>query len=130
LTLFVSYIIRRRVRDLIALPNTWIMALAVASGVSAILIVLLAFTNLPFYFMNGKQIEITGHFVNCAPTKTLVICYQWTFRDDGSGKYYVVTNLQQTLDSNPELSHSIHLPNFEGGNSQYRIIGVLLMAVL
>jgi hypothetical protein len=46
------------------------------------------------------------------------------FRDDGSGKYYVVTNLQQTLDSNPELSHSIHLSNFEGNNYQYRMIGV------
>jgi hypothetical protein len=91
---------------------------ASASFAAGALAIFFLFTDLPFYFVDGRQIEVTGHFVDCAPTKGLYMCYTSGFRD-GNGRYYLITNLQQQMaDSNPDLSPTqIHT------SSQYRIVG-------
>lgn len=96
----------------------------VAASTAAILVVLLAFTNLSYYFMNGKEIEVTGQFIGCAPTKMILPCYHSGFRDN-NGKYYLITNLEQVLESNPDLRPSILGTDSKSSNSdQFRISGV------
>lgn len=107
------------------MPKLWLVALAVAGGASAIVIVLSAFTNLSSYFMNGKEIEVTGQFVDCALTKTLAPCYHSGFKNT-RGNYYLITNLQQALEVNPDLSPLIQTAEDakSSDNNQFRITGV------
>lgn len=42
----------------------------------------------------------------------------------GITKYYVVTNLQQAINSNPELTHSIQPTDSKSNKNQFHIIGV------
>ncbi|MEO9295867.1 MAG: hypothetical protein ABI347_09740 [Nitrososphaera sp.] len=76
---------------------------ASASFAAGALAVFFLFTDLPFYFVDGRQIEVTGNLVDCAPTKILDICYESGFRDSNGRYYYLITNLQQMADSNPDL---------------------------
>lgn len=98
----------------------WIIIGAASSVV--VLITLVLFTNLPFFFIDGKEIEVTGHFVNCVPTRVLDICHSSGFRDNG-GRYYLITNLQQMVEANPSLATMMFLTDTEEQNS-FHIIGV------
>ena len=103
------------------------VAASASFAIGALLIAFL-FTDLPFYFVDGKQIEVTGHFVNCAPTRSLDICYTSGFKENEantgviSSRYYLITNLQEILESNPTLTPLIRTYNVE--NNQFKVTGV------
>lgn len=74
--------------------------------------------------MNGKEIEVSGQFVGCAPTKILAPCYHSGFQD-ANGKYYLITNFEQMLESNPDLRPLILRTDSKLSSSdQFRIVGV------
>jgi hypothetical protein len=103
----------------------WLVTIVAAASATAVLVLLLAFTNLSFYFMNGKEIEVTGQFIGCAPTKMLAPCIRSGFKDT-SGNYYLITNLQQAFEANPDLLPLIQAAKDakSSNNNQFRITGV------
>lgn len=79
----------------------------------------MAFLNDPFLFSDGKEIQVEGEFVDCVPTTFLDVCYGG-FKDS-HGRYFLIANLQEIMESNPELRFALG-ENRDLG--QFRITGI------
>ena len=70
---------------------------------------MIIFTDLQYLLQDGKQIQISGEFVQCGPTRDSLVCYT-AFRAS-NGYYFLLSNLQEIIEANPDLLQLIRSEN-------------------